>query len=285
MTIQTFTNHDVITLASAVQSVFDMIDHITVDGSLSAAYQYIQDDLYGIFNKIYNRGPALDQTINDKAYNDANDQFDNAHKHMRNAIGLAAGVITSPGVQPEVNKAQGAMKNAQSTIQSLHDDVSQIFESPDTLRYVQALQKATNDPSLNVNDLVKSLLWTVILITNDSSNNKLSFNDALSEIHAQITAVKTADWQGFFELVSLSIDVDNPGDGDDLDKITTILGDVGEGVAVLSLGIVAYNWKANGISPFKSFSNIYQNIRARFNNPVTEDEANALRLRKLPKGR
>lgn len=271
--MQTFSHLDSLKVASSLQSVMEMIDKITTDGNLNSQYEYLYDDLFVVFNRIYNNGAALDGTINDNIHDEINHCFDRMHYHISVAIGLAAGIITSPGVGPELDNAKDWSNKANDYMNDLSGNVSQIISNPETVRYVNGLQKASNDSALNLDQLIKSLFWTVIVSLNNANVSKQDFEGKLAEIHLGILNLKNATWAGVFKLDGLTINTTNPGQSDDFDKINKVLADLGDVVGILSLGVMAYNWKVNGVNPLASFSKLYQRLRSVTSSPITETEA------------
>ena len=52
MTIQTITHLDALKIASGSQTVIEMIEKITTNGSLNNAYEYLYSDLFVVFNRV-----------------------------------------------------------------------------------------------------------------------------------------------------------------------------------------------------------------------------------------
>jgi hypothetical protein len=273
MSMQTFTHLDTLKLASGLQSIQNMIDKITTNGSLDDQYDYLFNDLFVVFNRIYNNGQALDTTINDTLYNAINHCFDLMHYHINVAIGLAAGVITTLGVGPELSHAEDWSTEASKDMTSLSGNVSQIVSNDETLRYVKGLQNATSDPAINTDELIRTLFWTIIVNLQKPNVSKEDFEEKLAEIHLSILSIKNATWAGIFKLDGLTINLVNPGKDDDLVKVSTILADIGDVVGVLSLIVMGYHWKANGVSPLAPFRKLYQRIRSTPSQAITDEAA------------
>jgi len=260
-TLKTFTESDTLAIASGIKSVGDMINKITSNGVLEPQYTYLYSDLFVVLNRIHNNGKALDTSINDSLKNTINGAFDNAHYHVGVAIGLAAGIITSPGVSVEVSKAKDAMDEANSSIKSLSENVSQMVAADETVRYVKGLQSVSNDSNLDVDRLIRNLFWTMLQSLNNPNATQQDFQVLLDKIHLEIITLEKAKWSAIYSLKGLTINTANPGTNDDLEKVNGIFGGIGQIVGLLSIGVMAYNWKANGVNPFQSFKNLYQRIR------------------------
>ena len=269
----TFTHLDTLKLASGLQSIMEMIDKITTNGNLNEQYDYVYSDLFVVFNRIYNNGQGLDGSINDDLSNKINHCFDRMHYHIGVAIGLAAVVITSPGVAPELSHAQDWSNKANSYMTSLSENVSQIVANNETLGYLKGLQNATNDPAINIDQLIKTLMWTIIVTLKKPNVTKEDFEEKLAEIHLRMLDLKNAQWAGIFSLDGLTLNLVSPGKDDDLDKVGTVLADIGDAVGVLSIIVMGYNWKANGVNPFASFAKLYQRIASTPSKQITEEEA------------
>lgn len=269
----TFTHLDNLKLASGLQSIMEMIDKITTNGNLNEQYDYLYNDLFVVFNRIYNNGQGLDGSINDSLYYKINQCFDGMHYHISVAIALAALIITAPGVGPELSQAQDSSNQASSDMKSLSENVSQIVANNETLRYVKGLQNATNDPAINMDQLIKTLMWTIIVTLKKPNVTKEDFEGKLAEIHLGILDLKNAQWAGIFSLDGLTLNLVNPGQDDDFDKINAALAYIGDAVGVLSIIVMGYNWKANGVNPFASFAKLYQRLASTPSNPITEESA------------
>jgi polyhydroxyalkanoate synthesis regulator phasin len=262
MTIQTITHLDTLKIASSSQTVIEMIEKITTDGSLNEVYEYLYSDLFVVFNRIYNNGTALDGSINNTLRDEINHDFDRMHYHISVAEGLAAGIITAPGVGPEIDNATDWSNKAQSNIKKLNDNASGIIKNDEARRYVEGLQNATNDKALNVDELIKRLFWTIIVNLNSSNVTKEDFEGKVAEIHLDLLKLKNAGWKGYFELEGLKINLDKPGENDDLDKVQKTLATVGEIVGVLGLGVMVYNWKVSGLKPGRFLKAAFQKLTA-----------------------
>lgn len=275
MTLKTFSHHDTLSIASGLQSIADLIDNITTDGVLDPKYHYLYDDLFVVFYKVYHDKEneyKLDNSISDAKHQEINKYFGKAQYHMSVAIGLAAGIITAVGVSFEINHSQAAAKKAKENINDLQENSYQIVQADTTRRYVNALQKATADPKININELVKTLFWTII-VGYQPVQSIQDFQDALSSIHLGILNERHARWAGVFSLENKSINMTSPGEGDDTKKITTIVSELGNLVGVATIVVMAVNWKANGVSPFQSFAKIFQGVKATFSGPISDEDA------------
>ncbi|NES77301.1 MULTISPECIES: hypothetical protein [unclassified Okeania] len=273
VTYKTITHLEILKIASSNQTVLEMIEKITTNGDLNEQYEYLYSDLFVVFNRIYNNGAGLDSSINNALRNEINHDFDRMHYHISVAEGLAAGIITSPGVSFEVDHAKDWSNKAQSNIQKLNDHASGIIINDETRRYVEGLQKATNDKALNVDQLIKSLFWTIIVNLNKLIVTKKDFEGKVAEIHLDLLKLKDAKWQGLFDLEGLKINLDKPGENDDLDKVQTTLANVGEFVGVLDLLVISHNWAVSGVRPGRFIKAAFQKLTS--STPVEAAEMTA----------
>jgi hypothetical protein len=237
-----------------------MLGRILTEGDLSPQYLYLYTDLFVVYNRIYHNGNPLNNSINDTLYNEIETCFTNAHYHISVAIGLAAGIVTSPGVPPELSQAQRSINQANQYMSRLSQEPSQIIASKETLDYVNGLQTATNDPALNIAELIKNVFWTIIVKLNNPKVTLEDYQVGLLSLQLELKSLREAEWQGVFALSNLTINLDDPEENDAIEKITQVLGALGDIVGILSLGVMVYNWKANGVNPFKSFQKLYQKL-------------------------
>ena len=269
MAIKVISHLDTLKMASGSQTIMEMIEKITTDGSLNKEYEYLYSNLFVIFNRIYNNGLGLDVSINNSLMSNINGSFSSMHYHISVAEGLAAGIITSPGVGPEVDEAKDASNDVKNGIKTLSDSPSQILNSAETKGYVNALQKATEDKALNVNELIKRLFWTIIINLGKVNATQADFEGKIAEIHLELLKLKTAGWKGYFALENLKINLIKPGQNDDLDKVQSTLSTMGEIVGVLGLVAMVYNWKASGVMP----GGFLKSILEKFTSSTPEEAA------------
>lgn len=260
---------DVLAIATTSAQAMNMITHIMTGSSLLPEYHYIYT-LFTIFNKIYHGAPALDISVSTAIKSQVDSDFDDAHYHVSVAIGLAAGIITSPGVSPELSNATAYLQKAKGEINGLKYSPSSTIVNTTSRQYVEDLTKASTDPALNVSVLVKKIIWTTIVDIDNKAATMTDFTNKLSEIYIQIVKLKNAQWADLFKLEGLKINVDSPGTDDDLNTIGNIVTDVGFFVGLAGIGVQIYSWKVNG--PGK----IMRAIINKFKSGVGDAEAGEL---------